>query len=71
MWIDHLTSFYARVDTLGMNTHTVTDEVQTRRDAATVAFKDKAHTYYHRINGESAPCHMCGNIAKGQKGFAL
>ena len=53
-----------------MNTYTDA-ATEPRRNAATVAFKQKAHDYYHRVNGESAPCHMCGNIAKGQKGFAL
>ena len=54
-----------------MNTHTVTPEVQARRDEATIAFKAKAHDLYHRMNGESAPCHNCGNIDRSAKGFQI
>ena len=56
-------------------THTTTvkisPHVQARRDAATVAFKEKAHTLYHRMNGESAPCHNCGNIERSARGFQI
>ena len=54
-----------------MNNITVTPEVQARRDAATISFKAKAHDLYHRLNGESAPCHNCGNIAKSANGFQI
>jgi hypothetical protein len=43
----------------------------TRRESATKAFIEKAHDAYHRTNGADAPCHRCGNVAKGEKGFNL
>ena len=59
-----------------MNTYTdttvkVSPEVQSRRDAATSTFKTKAHDLYHRMNGESAPCHNCGNIERSANGFQI
>ena len=35
----------------------VSPEVKARRDAATIAFKEKAHRLYHQMNGSNAPCH--------------
>lgn len=49
----------------------VSPEVQARRDAATSSFKQKAHDLYHRMNGESAPCHNCGNIERSASGFQI
>lgn len=43
----------------------------TRRESATNAFIEKAHDLYHRANGQDAPCHRCGNVAKEAKGFNL
>lgn len=59
-----------------MNTYTdttvkVNPEVQARRDAATVSFKEKAHRIYHQMNGVEAPCHNCGNISRSAKGFQI
>lgn len=57
-----------------MNTFTDTTikvhpEVQARRDAATISFKEKAHRLFHQVNGSDAPCHNCGNITRSANGF--
>jgi hypothetical protein len=55
-----------------MNTHTDTDTaVKARREAATAAFKVKAHGLYHKVNGDDAPCHMCANVPQGTRGFTI
>jgi hypothetical protein len=55
-----------------MNTHTDTDPaVKARREAATAAFKVKAHGLYHKVNGDDAPCHMCANVPQGTRGFTI
>jgi hypothetical protein len=38
---------------------------------ATAAFIERAHKAWHQVNGKDAPCHRCGNVAKGEKGFNL
>ena len=47
------------------------EEITARRTAATLAFRNRAHNLYHGRNGNTAPCHNCGNIARSSKGFQL
>jgi hypothetical protein len=49
----------------------MTPDVEARRNAATAAFKVRAHELWHRANGDDAPCHMCANVPQGTRGFAI